>query len=82
MDKMLKLFRVVAERGTGFWIKLPVPTGMEVSRKDWLSLQEKDPDHFQILEIAPDAELPMQSATTGLVVEYALSVSWSDESVQ
>ena len=44
-------------------------------------MQEKDPDHFQILEIAPDAELSTQSATADSVVEYALSVSWSDESV-
>jgi hypothetical protein len=81
MDKMLKHFRVVAERDTGFWITLPVPTGLEISREEWLNLQRKDPDHFQILEIAADAELSAQSPTSGQSIEYALSISWPDEKI-
>jgi len=79
MDTMLDLYQVVAERDTGFWITLPLPTGQTVSREEWLRLNQADPDHCQIITFAPDAELPLQSMADEVIVEQALCVTWSDE---
>jgi len=79
MDTMLDHYRVVAERESGFWITLPVPTGQTVSREDWMRWNHDDPDHFQIIAFAPEAELPLQSIENESVVEHALSVTWEDE---
>lgn len=81
MDTMLDLYQVVAERETGFWITLPVPTGQTVPREEWLRLNKADPDHCQIIAFAPDPELPFQSMTEEVVVEQALAVTWSDETL-
>lgn len=81
MDKMLDLYQVIAERETGFWITLPVPTGQTVSREEWLRLNQVDPDHCQIIAFAPHAELSLQSLTDEVVVEQALAVIWSDETL-
>lgn len=81
MDTMLDLYQVVAERETGFWITLPVSTGQTVSREDWFRLNQADPDHCQIIAFALDAELPLQSMTNEVVVEKALAVTWSDETL-
>lgn len=81
MDTMLDLYQVIAERDTGFWITLPVPTGQTVSREEWIRLNQADPDHCQIIAFAPDAELPLQSMADEVVVEQALAVTWSDETL-
>lgn len=81
MDKMLDLYQVIAECETGFWITLPVATGQTASREEWLRLNQADPAHCQIIAFAPDAELPLQSMTDEVVVEQALAVIWSDETL-
>lgn len=81
MDTMLDLYRVVAERETGFWITLPMPTGQTVSREEWIRLNQADPDHCQIIAFALDAELRLQSMTDEVVVEQALAVTWLDETL-
>ena len=81
MDKMLDLYKVIAERETGFWITLPVATGRTVSREEWLRLSQADPDHCQLITFAPDPELPFQAMTEEVVVEQALAVTWSDETL-
>jgi hypothetical protein len=81
MDTMLDLYQVIAERETGFWITLPVATGQTVSRDEWLRLNQADPDHCQIIAFAPDAGLPLQSMTDEIIVEHALAVTWSDETL-
>lgn len=79
MDTMLDLYQVIAERETGFWITLPVPTGQTVSREKWLRLNQADPDHCQIIAFTLEAKLPLQSVSDEVVVEQALAVTWSDE---
>lgn len=41
MDKMLDLYRAVAELDTGFWIAVPVATGQLVSRDEWTKLMHE-----------------------------------------
>lgn len=79
MDTMLDLYQVTAERETGFWITLPVPTGQTVSREEWLRLNQVDPEHCQVIAFAPEAHRPLQSISDEVVVEQALCVTWSDE---
>ena len=81
MNTMLDLYQVIAERGTGFWITLPVATGQTVSREEWLRRKQVDPDHCQIIAFAPDARLPLKSMVDEVVVEQALAVIWSDEAL-
>lgn len=81
MDTMLDLYQVIAERETGFWITLPVATGQTVSRDEWLRLNQAEPDHCQIIAFAPDARLSLQSMTDEVIVEHALAVTWSDETL-
>lgn len=80
MDTMIDLYQVVAERETGFWITLPVPTGQTVSREEWIRLNQADPDHCQIIAFAPNAELPLRSMDE-VIVEQALVVTWSDQTL-
>lgn len=79
MNEELDLYAVMVERDTGFWVNLPVRTGRTVSREEWLSFQQQDPDHFQIIEFTPDGKLPLQSTTMEDIVEHALAVTWIDE---
>jgi len=81
MDTMLDLYQVIAERETGFWITLPVATGQTVSRDEWLRLNQADPDHCQIIAFAPAARLLLQYMTDEVIVEHALAVTWSDETL-
>lgn len=81
MDVMLEHFRVIAERETGFWLTLPVSTGISVSRDRWLELNQVDPDHFQILELAPGPQSSSESTSDGVIIEKALFVTWSDETL-
>lgn len=80
MDTMIDLYQVVAERETGFWITLPVPTGQTVSREEWFRLNQADPDHCQIIAFAPNAELALRSMDE-VIVEQALVVTWLDETL-
>jgi len=83
MTNQLDHYRVVAERETGFWINVPVRTGNTVSREEWLRLHQADPDHFQIVALSLEAQLPHQYSNNDLVVdvviEHAIFVMWSDE---
>jgi hypothetical protein len=79
MGKMLHLYKVVAERETGFWIDLPVATGQATSRDEWLRMMEDDPKHFQLATLTAE-ELTGYSMADGGVIERAMFVTWSDES--
>jgi hypothetical protein len=81
MDKMLELYKAVAERETGFWTDLPVATGQLVSRDEWLSLMEYDPHHFQIATLTRE-DLACDLLVDGDIVERAVLVSWIDETFQ
>lgn len=81
METMLDLYQVIAERETGFWVTLPVATGQTVSREEWLRLNQVDPDHCQIIAFAPESALPLQSMGDKVIVEQALAVTWSDETL-
>lgn len=81
MDTMLDLYKVIAERETGFWITLPVPTGQTVSREEWLRLNQADPEHCQIIAFAPEAEPTLHPMADEVVIEQALAVQWTDETL-
>ncbi|MGJ9420654.1 hypothetical protein ACHAC9_23310 [Massilia sp. CMS3.1] len=81
MNKMLELYKAVAERETGFWMDLPVSTGKSVSRDKWLSLMKEDPDHFQLATLTAE-ELTGYSLADSDVIERAVFVTWSDEMLQ
>ena len=78
MNKMLDLYKAIAERETGFWINLPVATGESVCRAEWVSLMKEDPDHFQIATLTAE-ELTGYSTANADVIERAVFVTWSDE---
>lgn len=81
LDKMLDLYKAVAERETGFWLDLPVATGQLVARKEWLRMAESDPEHFQLASITADG-LTSYSTTDEDGIERAVFVRWSDEQLQ
>ena len=78
MNKMLELYKVVAERETGFWVDLPVATAEKVARDEWLRMMEDDPEHFQLATLTAE-ELTGYSTADEDVIEHAVFVSWSDE---
>jgi hypothetical protein len=78
MDKMLDLYKAIAERDSGLWVGLPMPTGRTVSRDEWVRLMEEDPDHFQIATLTAD-ELTGYSMDHEDLIERAVFVTWSDE---
>lgn len=80
MNKILDLYKAVAERETGFWIDLPVATGQVVSRDEWLARMKEDPEHFQLATLTDD-ESTGQSNDDGDVVEHAVFVAWSGADV-
>ena len=80
MNKMLELYKVVAERETGFWIGLPVATAETVPRDEWLRMMADDPEHFQLATLTAE-ELTGYSRANDDVIERAVFVSWSDEKV-
>jgi hypothetical protein len=80
MDKMLGLYKAVAERETGFWVGLPVATGHSVSRKKWLRLMKEDPTHFQIAILTTE-ELTGYSTGKEDLIECAVFVIWLHERV-
>lgn len=80
MEKVMELYTVISETGSGFWINLPVFTGQTVLRDEWLRLHRADPYHFQMITFASNDDLPRQSMSTyEVVIERALRVTWSDE---
>jgi hypothetical protein len=81
MNKMLDLYKAVAERETGFWIDLPVRTGQVVSRDEWLARMKEDPKHFQLATLT-DGDSTRQSNDGGGIVEHAVFVAWSNETLQ
>jgi hypothetical protein len=81
MNKMLYLYKAVAEPETGFWIDLPVATGQLVSRDEWMCLAKEDPDHFQIATFTAE-ELTGYSMDDDDVIERAVFVTWSNETLQ
>lgn len=78
MDKMLAIYKAVAERETGFWIDLPVATGQLVSRDEWLKLMKDDPEHFQVATLTAE-ELTGYSMADDDIIERAVFVVWEDE---
>lgn len=72
MDKMLDLYKVVAERETGFWVGLPIATGQTISRDEWLRMMEDDPEHFQLATFTAE-ELTRYSMSDEDVIERAVS---------
>lgn len=81
MNKMLELYRAVAERETGFWIDLPAPTGQVVSRDEWIARMQEDPEHFQLATLTGDESNRQPNGGVG-IVEHAVFVAWSDEKLQ
>lgn len=81
MNKMLELYKAVAERATGFWIYLPVDTGQVVSRDEWMAWMKEDPEHFQLATLTDDESIE-QSNDGMRIVEHAVLVAWSDEKLQ
>lgn len=82
MDQTLEHFTVLADRESGFWIGTPTPTGKTVARDEWQRMQKDDPEHFQIVQFVPSDQPPALSMTDGVVLERALSITWSDEPLQ
>lgn len=82
MDNGLKHYQVVAERYTGFWLDQPVDTGLKVPREEWLRLMQDDPEHFQMVTLLPEDQLPTHSKERVLIAELAISVRFSDEPLQ
>jgi len=81
MDKRLDYYSVIADRETGFWVGLPVATGLTVAREEWLRLMENDPDHFQLVTLTAE-DLTRYSTAPEDVIEHAVFVTWSDEMLQ
>ena len=81
MGKKLELYKAVAQRETGFWIDLPIVTRQLVSRDEWISLMEIDPDHFQMATLTAE-ELIGCSMDNGGAIECAVLLTWSDELLQ
>ena len=82
MDKLLDYYKVTAERESGFWIGLPVETGWQVSRTEWLILMEEDPDHFQLVALTAAELTGCSTEDNETLIERAVFVTWSDELVQ
>ena len=74
---MLDLYKVVAERETGVWRVVPVATCQQVSRDEWMSLMNDDPDRFQLATLTAE-ELSRYSMADEDVIERAVVVTWSD----
>lgn len=81
MSKKLELYTAVAERETGLWVSLPIATGRLVSRIEWLELMQQDPHLFQIATLTAE-ELTNYSSAEEDVIERAVLVMWSDETLQ
>ena len=81
MNKMLDIYKAIAERQTGFWIDVPVATGQVVSREEWLTRMKEDPEHFQLATLTDEAA--SGKLTDGSdTVERAVFVAWADEKLQ
>ena len=72
---------MTADRGTGFWVGVPVATGRQVPRAGWLHLIEEDRVHFQLVTLTAE-ELTKYSMADEEVIEHAVFVTWSDEMLQ
>jgi hypothetical protein len=81
MEKRLDYYTVTAERDSGFWIGVPVNTGMTVARDEWLRLMEEDPGHFQLVSLTAEG-LTNYSTAPEDVLERAVFVTWLGEQLQ
>ncbi len=82
MSKLLDYYTVTAERGTGFWVGLPIATGKNVARSEWLSLMDNDPDHFQLAALTAAELTGCLTEDDEVFIELAVLVTWSDEMLQ
>jgi hypothetical protein len=82
MSKLLDYYTVTAERGTGFWVGLPIATGKNVARSAWLSLMDDDPDHFQLAALTAAELTGCLTEDDEVFIELAVLVTWSDEMLQ
>ena len=81
MDRMLDYYTVTAERDSGFWLGLPMQTGRQVSRTEWLHLTTEDPEHFQLAELTAAELSGCATDDDERLIEHAVFVTWSDENV-